>query len=120
MKRYLLVGYFGFGNLGDEECLKITRDFLKNECNGMTRVLSRRGLSECGKEYSRARFRDIINAIRCSDAVILCGGNLLQNETSNKSLMFYCEIIRLAAMLRRKIYAISSGFGEVNGWCIAM
>ena len=54
-------------------------------------------------------------AINKSNIIIICGGNILQNETSYRSLIYYHEIIKLSHKKRKIIYFVSSGFGRVYG-----
>ena len=120
-----LCGYFGYSNLGDEMILRSAISAL--ESCGITHV------SVLVKDPDRAAFRkmaagrvnltaynrfeinDVIKAIDCSDALVLCGGNLLQNETSFASLAYYTQIVRYAAGRGKRIYILSGGFGELRG-----
>ena len=51
-----------------------------------------------------------------SDALILTGGNLIQNETSERSLLYYSAIIALAERAGKPVYMLSSGVGRVSGY----
>jgi polysaccharide pyruvyl transferase WcaK-like protein len=47
-----------------------------------------------------------------SDLLLLCGGNLLQDETSRRSLKYYRFVIELAHTMGKRVYMLSSGFGS--------
>ena len=121
-----LAGYFGYNNLGDETILKEALLALKElgitdisllTANGKSNALSREYFDcfDTLRLYDRMSFNELRKAIDRADILILCGGNLLQNETSERSLMYYSEIIRYAGAKKLRIYMLSSGFGGVNG-----
>ena len=119
-KRVLLCGYFGFGNMGDEAtlaaALKAFREYrlkvrvMFNPC-GDFEPFSRLGAQYCNR-YSPSELR---RAISECDALLLTGGSLIQNETSERSLLYYTAITALAEREGKPIYMLSSGFGEVSG-----
>ena len=120
-----LLGYFGYGNLGDEMILKAALSLL--EATGISDVCVpvRNSKSNDIKKYSRGRVKlklydrmnphDVIRAIGSSDVLILCGGNLLQNETSFASLLYYSQIAHYARSHGKRIYVLSGGFGDLRG-----
>ena len=115
-----LMGFFGYNNLGDEETLRCTHKALNDMGINDICVLSA-SESDTGSTipikavYDRRNPRDVISAIERSDAFILCGGNLMQNETSLRSLVYYEQITELARRRGKRILALSSGFGEIHG-----
>ncbi len=118
--RILLVGFFGYNNLGDEETLNSAVDMLIAKGIRSISILSAKNFykSKCGvkiKIYDRMNPSKIAEAVNSSDIVILCGGNLLQNETSTRSLIYYSRIIFYAKSKSRHIYMLSSGFGNITG-----
>lgn len=116
-----LVGYFGYGNLGDEQTLETAITQLTSRGIKSINVLWRKKTGEPKHDspgiefYSRYNFLSVMKAIKKSDAVIMCGGNLLQNETSLKSLLYYSTIMRYAKRRGKKLYMISSGIGKLTG-----
>ena len=115
-----LAGYFGYMNLGDEETLRSAINVLKRYGISDITVLRAASASyKCTfpfiKEYNRTNANELIRAIECADILILCGGNLLQNETSMRSLIYYEEIIRIARTRGKRTYILASGFGEIHG-----
>ncbi len=121
-----LLGYFGYSNLGDETILREAIKALFTHSISRINVLSANGTvsktvrnSTQGfdgiKLYDRFSPSDIKAAIDSSDILILCGGNLLQNETSERSLIYYSQIMSYARRRGLRIYILSSGFGDVSG-----
>ncbi len=121
-----LLGYFGYDNLGDEMMLResisaLSRHgindiaiFLKN---GAKNSSADRYKDYCKgiKLYDRLSAAEIKQALDKCDILILSGGNLLQNETSERSLVYYSEIVRYAKGRGARIYMLSSGFGNIYG-----
>lgn len=114
-----LMGFFGYENLGDEETLKCASEALwKRGINNISLLSA----SKCEmpnfqfkKVYDRMNPIDVFEAINKNDIFILCGGNLMQNETSMRSLVYYEQTIQLARRRGKRIYMLSSGFGEIHG-----
>ena len=117
------VGIFGYGNLGDE---MILRSAIRTLCDvGISdfSVLVRdTGVDLSGELDIKGvgiklydRMTDVAKAIDSSDVLVLCGGNLLQNETSLASLLYYSQIARFAKRRGKRLYILSGGFGELRG-----
>ncbi len=96
--RIFLCGYYGYGNLGDEAVLSrlgklLGGDFSLTVLSGdakKTETLHRL------KAVSRHAPLSILGEMRRADLFLLGGGNLLQNETSDRSLSYYMQLLRLA------------------------
>ncbi|MBR1487252.1 MAG: polysaccharide pyruvyl transferase family protein, partial [Synergistaceae bacterium] len=116
----LLLGYYGFGNLGDE--------LLLNSC---VKILNSRGISNENiialsnnpeetqknfqiKSVNRWKISEIVKAMRKSENLILGGGGLFQDSTSVKSCVYYWGIVRLAKFFGLKISAIGQSIGPLN------
>jgi len=65
----------------------------------------------------RGRFNplNVLQAVRGSDGVILCGGNLFQDETSFRSFLYYWMVARMALFLKRKVFFLNQGLGPLHG-----
>lgn len=116
--RVCLFGYFGFGNLGDEASLASAVRRLREYGITSISVLTRGGEGMEGlpvTAYDRDSPSEISEAIRRSDILLLTGGNLLQNETSTRSIIYYYSVMRHAKAAGKRIYMISSGVGAVSG-----
>ena len=115
-----LMGFFGYSNIGDETMLECAISALKSVGISDISVLCSRPFSYVDKfpsvkKYDRMDISQISEAMDKCDIFILCGGNLLQNETSMRSLIYYEQMIELAKRRGKRVYMISSGFGEIRG-----
>ncbi|MBR1657587.1 MAG: polysaccharide pyruvyl transferase family protein [Synergistaceae bacterium] len=122
MRRYgaALIGYYGFGNLGDELLLKACIDLLL-ECGiGRERiaVLSNNpeDTSEKFQVYAVNRWslREVDGVLRASERLIFGGGGIFQDRTSVKSCAWYWGITRLAVMRGVKVHAIGQSVGPLR------
>jgi len=120
LKRIVLSGYYGFGNIGDEAVMEGVRATL-NEAGvdaGIT-VLSadpERTMREHPGVESVHRYKlaPVIRAIMQADLVISGGGSLFQDATSARSTYYYLFVLRLAQVLRRRTMAYAQGVGPLN------
>lgn len=119
-KGVLLCGYYGYSNIGDDALLLTAVDRARRELGG-ARLLaltkngkrdSRRFGVECVRRYSPVA---LLCALRDSEVFILGGGTLLQNDTSRRSLVYYCALILLAKVFGCECLAWGSGIGRVRG-----
>lgn len=128
MTKYVVSGYIGFDNFGDEAIAKALVDKIssgnfdseyelvsKNDekrsitliSSNPQKTASLYGVDSC--EMLKF-FKSLIN----SDVLISGGGSLLQDVTSKKSLFYYLGIIYLGIILRKKVIIFSQGIGPVN------
>lgn len=114
MKRLLLVGYFGFDNLGDELLLVSLLDYLrKNLPDIKPIVLYGKSLPEVyGAEVIPRR--SLINGIRLADGICFAGGSILQDVTSIRSLLYYIGIILLSYIMKKPVFLLSQGIGPIR------
>lgn len=117
-KRFVLSGYFGFKNFGDEAILSVIVQKLKQYNHRITVISS-------DPKYTMGKFKhirsvytfslaDIIGAIYKSNCLISGGGSLLQDTTSLKSLLYYLFVIFTALMLRKKVIIFAQGIGPIK------
>ena len=90
-------GYYGFGNTGDEAILESLRQNIKGELL----VLD-----------FHNRFN--LKLIWDCDVLISGGGGLLQDETSTRSFLYYLGLIKLAKMLKKKVFVFAASIGPVT------
>ena len=117
MKKFLISGYYGFDNFGDEAILKVLLDKLK-DCE--VTVLSanpRKTFDTYGVHtvYTFSLEHVIKELARC-DVLISGGGSLLQNVTSTKSLWFYGSIIQFAQLMKKEVMIFAQGIGPITGF----
>ncbi len=119
--RFLISGYYGFANLGDEALLAIIVAQLKSRYPfAEIDVLSAQPdatAHELGVEATpRWEQSAIRRAVDRADIVLSGGGGLLQNATSLKSLIYYAGIIRTAIHARRKTMVFAQSVGPLDFW----
>ncbi len=119
MKKMLLAGYYGFGNLGDEAILEMTlkQIFEITDRKNIT-VLSGNKVTT-SKRYNvstidRYNVLSILNALKSADVLIFGGGSLLQDVTSKRSIYYYLFLIRLAKLMKNKVVMLSQGIGPIT------
>ncbi|MCD8049749.1 MAG: polysaccharide pyruvyl transferase CsaB [Clostridia bacterium] len=116
---FLISGYYGFNNNGDDALLAAVVQDIKKTCeNARIAILSHRP-KETKKKYrtdavSRVNPFAIGRTMKKSKVLISGGGSLLQDKTSSKSLWYYLLIIRAAKMCGMKVMQLANGFGPVN------
>ena len=119
--RFLVSGYYGFGNIGDEALLRIIASQLKTRYPFATiDALSAKPeetAHELGIEatprWDQAAVRE---AIARADVVLSGGGGLFQNATSLKSLLYYAGIVRTAIRGGRKAMVFGQSIGPLDFW----
>lgn len=115
----IICGYYGYGNIGDEATLYQTVKRLRSQNITDITVLSRTPKKSardfCVKSVYRYNLFKIIKKLQNADVFMLGGGNLLQNQTSNRSLYYYGALLRLAKRFGAKCFYYSSGIGELSG-----
>ena len=119
-KRAFIIGYYGSNNLGDEillsETIKILNPHVSMEnisaLSYNVELTSRiHGISG----VSRNKYYNILKAIKSSDFIVGGGGSMLQNVTSNRSLIYYLALINAALFFNKKVILLGNGIGPING-----
>ncbi len=119
--RFLLSGYYGFDNLGDDALLQIIVTQLKTRYPHATiDALSAKpdvtahelGITATPR-WDQAAIRD---AIAAADVVLSGGGGLLQNATSLKSLLYYAGILRAAIRADKRAMIFAQSIGPLDFW----
>ncbi len=115
MTRYVVSGYIGFDNFGDEAIARVLTDRLKKEgAEEITLISSNpektaqlHGVNSCG-------MFNFLKSIKEADILISGGGSLLQDVTSFKSLLYYLVVIYTALLCGKKVEIYSQGIGPIN------
>lgn len=117
IKKILIFGYFGFGNLGDELILLSLIKNLKQMGNFSISVLSANPLKTSEefkvKAIKRNNVFSVIKEIFNND-ILLGAGGLLQDKTSKKSILYYLGLIFLGKLFGKKVILFSQGIGPIN------
>ena len=121
MNNFLLLGYYGFGNFGDEAILGHIINIIKAHVKDPNITVFTSDVEKTSEEYQlksvyRFSFRGIIDNIFSCDYLILGGGSLLQNVTSLKSLLYYLFMIFIARLFDKKVVLFAQGIGPLNGY----
>lgn len=125
IKEICLVGYYGFGNIGDDAILLAALEEYTKAYNLYVRVLVNMDpyLNKMLRDfqldnnvtfYDRWDIKQINEAIYYSDAVIFGGGGLFQDKTSIKSFLYYFSIALLAKMKKKKIIIERNSIGPIT------
>lgn len=122
MKKYkaAILGYYGFGNLGDELLLTACIDMF-TRC-GLSRdslVVLSNDPAQTSRNFgvdsvNRWKFREVVRALRQSQTLLLGGGGLFQDKTSVKSCVWYWAIVRLAKFLGCNVWALGQSVGPLR------
>lgn len=117
-KKVLISGYIGFSNFGDDVIFAILARHLKAKGYSITALSSNPSRTKKQFKVNTLRYKnpfDIIKGIASCDYLISGGGSLLQNSTSNLSLLYYLCIILLAKIMFKKVIIFAQGIGPING-----
>ena len=119
MSKIVISGYYGFNNIGDESILKAMISNLKEKIQGVDiTVLSQKpritGEENGVKSIDRRNPFKIIREISKCDLLISGGGSLLQDVTSNRSIVYYLSIILTGVLFNKKVMIYSQGVGPIN------
>ena len=115
-----ILGYYGFGNLGDElllsACLemfsrcKVGRDSLVVLSNTPEETSRKYGV----ESVNRWSLRESVKAFRNSETLLLGGGGLFQDTSSVKSCVWYWGMLRLARICGCRVWALGQSVGPLK------
>ncbi len=116
---FLLSGYYGYGNAGDELLLStIVENLLGRMPEASICVLNHSTTSaSCRQEVALARrfsLPQVLGALRRSEVLIFGGGSLLQDVTSSKSLFYYLALLHTARLCGCKTMLYGNGIGPLR------
>ncbi len=111
MTKYVISGYIGFDNFGDEAIVSVLTSYLKaNNAERITVLSSNPIKTSKLNNVLSAHYLNFIMPILKSDILISGGGSLLQDITSLKSLLYYLLVILTALILNKKVIIFAQGF----------
>jgi polysaccharide pyruvyl transferase CsaB len=120
-QRVLIIGYYGSQNIGDDLILESTIGLIRQGiAEADVRVLTY-AIKETEQRYgvvgvSRNDFKAILKAVAWSDVIVGGGGSMLQNVTSNRSLIYYLMLLFIAKLCGKKAILLGNGVGPIKGW----
>ncbi len=117
--RFVLSGYYGFGNLGDEALLEIIVARLRARFPGCAIDVLSGDPAQTERTYAveatpRMDLARVRTAIERSDVVLSGGGGLLQNVTSLRSLLYYANVIRAGIRARKATMIFAQSIGPLD------
>ena len=113
--KYVVSGYIGFDNFGDEAIARsLVQKLQKEGAEKITLISSNpektknlHGVNSCG-------MLTFMPELISSDVLISGGGSLLQDVTSIKSLIYYLIVIFSALILGKQVEIFAQGIGPIN------
>lgn len=115
----IISGYYGFNNSGDDAILMAIIDNLRICRNDIGIVVLSKRPAETRKIYgvdsiNRLSLFKIMRLMKNSKLFISGGGNLVQDDTSTRSLVYYLGAIWLAKLMGTKVMIYANGIGPIN------
>ncbi|MDQ2085608.1 polysaccharide pyruvyl transferase CsaB [Herbivorax sp. ANBcel31] len=115
----IISGYYGFKNIGDDAMLKAIIDNLQSYKKDVRIMVLSKNPLETRQIYNidsinRFNIPKIISIMRKSKLFLNGGGNLLQDNTSTRSLLYYLGMIWLAKKIGMKVMIYANGIGPLN------
>jgi len=119
--RFLLSGYYGFGNLGDEALLQVIVDRLRARWPACGVDVLSGDPAQTARAYGvdatpRMELARVRGAIDRADVVVSGGGGLLQNATSLRSLLYYGGVVRSAVRAGKPAMIFAQSVGPLDFW----
>lgn len=115
MTKYIVSGYIGFDNFGDEAIAKVLTDRLKKSgAEKITLISSNPEKTAQIHQVNSCKMLDFWKSLCEADVLISGGGSLLQDVTSVKSLIYYLGVIYSALILHKKVEIFAQGIGPIN------
>ena len=116
----LLLGYYGFGNLGDELLCEASLRLLAScgvpkERVALLSAAPRESEERYGvRAFDRWSLREIWRACAASRSLLLGGGGLFQDSTSARSCVYYYAAVRIARLLGLRVWAEGQSVGPLR------
>ena len=113
--KYIVSGYIGFDNFGDEAIAHVLSEKLKKDgAEKVTLISSNPEKTKVLYKVDSCPMLKFLPALINSDILVSGGGSLLQDVTSLKSLIYYLIVIYSALFLRKKVWIYAQGIGPIN------
>lgn len=123
--RFLLSGYYGYQNAGDEAVLAAITQQIGALAPGAQFVATSGAPAQTEaqfapqREYSlravaRDDFKGLWREIKACDVFLSGGGSLLQDVTSLRNIVYYTSLIRMARIARKPAMIYAQGIGPLQ------
>ena len=121
MDGFVIFGYYGRGNLGDETNLRELVSFIRgtNLRAEITVISANPSQTAHHHQVSAVGKFHLINicfALWHADILIGGGGSLFQDRTSLRSLGYYSLLVLLAKIFHKQVYMYGQGVGPIRSW----
>jgi len=115
----VIFGSYGQNNSGDDIILKSIVQNLRERRNNINLTVLSRKPKEIRKQFQvdavhRFNLISVFSRIRKAKLLIAGGGNLIQDETSTQSLLYYLWLINTARSLGVLNMLYANGIGAIN------
>ncbi|MDR1438950.1 MAG: polysaccharide pyruvyl transferase CsaB [Clostridiales bacterium] len=115
-----MSGYYGFHNTGDDAMLMgIISNLRALLPAARLAILSKApvetALTYRVNSYNRLNILRVLRIMSGSRLFIYGGGNIIQDSTSTRSLLFYLSTTQLAKLMGVKVMFFGNGFGPLTG-----
>ena len=115
MTKYVVSGYIGFDNFGDEAIAHVLVDKLKSKgAEKITLISSNPQKTAQIHQVASCKMLDFWKSLCEADVLISGGGSLLQDVTSFKSLLYYLGVIYCALFFGKKVEIFRQGIGPIH------
>lgn len=119
--KFVISGYYGFKNSGDDALLLAIVNQIKNDYKDAKIVVFSNSPKTTKREYgvnsvNRYNIFMILWHIAKADILISGGGTLIQDITSTKSLLYYLAIIKAAKLFKKKVMLYANGIGPLTSF----
>ncbi len=114
----VFCGYYGFGNMGDDSLLRAIISNLRGVDPDVRLTVMSKTPAQTARMYGTHavnRFSPfaVLGAMRRAKLLIFGGGNLLQDGSSSRSLLYYTWILKMAKRCGCKIMVYANGIGPL-------
>lgn len=115
---FVLCGYYGRHNLGDDMALKAFADNMTNRCgaDSITLISADPKNTKCkyvDNVVHRFNLRKIYAIMKKTNVFVLGGGSILQDATSSRSMFYYTHIAGKAKDFGCKLMLYGNGVGPI-------
>ncbi len=112
----IVVGYYGFGNVGDEALLLSLIQMLPDHVEPIVLSYAPEITAATYEVKACPRWNGVAigQCLRQVDALIWGGGSLLQDRTSWRSLIYYTGLMGVAQQMNRITVAWAQGLGPLD------
>ncbi len=115
----VMVGYYGYGNRGDDALLYAIIDDMRNRCPDFCPVVLSKNPEETALSYgvesiNRFNVFKVRKAMKNARMLMAGGGSLIQDVTSTRSLMYYLSCLSMAKRMGLSVMLYANGMGPIR------